>query len=113
MKDKDRPPLGERWAHLRFSVVGPLLAAPPRRRELRRALVELSVRKWIHPGTGQPTRFGLSTIERWYYAARRERLDPVGALRQAARKDSGEHRVVSARPSVFGPAVRNVLSTGK
>ena len=68
----------ERWAHLRFSVVGQLLAAPPGKGELRAAIEELAARTWLHPTTGQPVRFGFSTIERWYYRALGERTDPVG-----------------------------------
>lgn len=97
MDDKNEPPLPRRWAHLRFSVIGTLLAAPPRRSELRRALRELVKREWIHPSTGEPTRFGFSTLERWYYTARRKREDPVAALRKKERRDRGKHRSLSSR----------------
>jgi len=36
----------ERWAHFRFSVIGPLLAAPPDRGELREELEILARKKW-------------------------------------------------------------------
>jgi transposase InsO family protein len=78
----------ERWAHLRFSIVGPLLASPPPK--LADALAELASKDWIHPRTGKPVRFGVSTIERWYYRARAERKDPVGVLRRRVRKDLGQ-----------------------
>ena len=61
-------------------VIGPLLAAPPRAGELRAALLALSSRTWQHPSTRLPVSFGLSTIERWLYAARRASVDPVAAL---------------------------------
>ena len=80
----------ERWAHLRFSIVGPLLASPPAAGELQAEIQRLSRRHWLHPVTGQPTRFGVSTIQRWFYAARAEKLDPVGALRRKVRKDAGQ-----------------------
>ena len=32
----------ERWAHLRFGVIGQLLAAPPRKGELRAAIEALA-----------------------------------------------------------------------
>ena len=35
-----------------------------------RTLATLAARTWRHPISGQDVRFGLSTIERWYYAAR-------------------------------------------
>jgi putative transposase len=80
----------ERWAHLRFSIVGPLLAAPPAHGQLQAELDCLAAKHWVHPVTGQPTRFGVSTIQRWFYAARSEKLDPVGALRRKIRKDAGQ-----------------------
>jgi putative transposase len=84
----------QRWAHLRFSIVGPLLAAPPERGELRAELETLAAKQWLHPVTGQPVRFGLSTIQRWYYTARAEKRDPVGVLRRKIRSDAGQHRSV-------------------
>ena len=80
----------ELWANLRFSIVGPLLAAPPAQGELQGQLEQLAAKHWIHPITGQPTRFGVSTIQRWYYAARAEKIDPVGVLRRKIRKDAGQ-----------------------
>jgi putative transposase len=82
----------ERWARLRFSIVGPLLAAPPAAGELRRELQRLSVKTWRHPLTGAPVRFGFATIERWYYVARNARRDPVGELRRRPRQDAGKPR---------------------
>jgi putative transposase len=83
------PRVHERWAHLRFSVIGQLLAAPPDKGELRVAIEALSQRTWVHPTTGEPVRFGFSTIECWYYRAARERTDPVGVLRRKLRADAG------------------------
>jgi transposase InsO family protein len=85
----------DRWAHLRFSIVGPLLASPPPAGELRAELERLSKRPWRHPMTGAPVTFGVSTIERWYYAARNECRDPVGALKRRIRKDAGTHPSLS------------------
>jgi putative transposase len=92
----------ERWAHLRFSVVGVLLASPPAPGELRAALAALAQRVWLHPLTGQPVQFGVSTIERWYYAARRA-ADPVGVLRRKPRKDSGQQHAIGTE---MGEALR-------
>ena len=61
----------EKWAQFRFSVIGPLLAAPPEAGELKDELHRLSKKKWCHPVTGEWTRFGASTIERWYYLVSR------------------------------------------
>lgn len=78
----------DRWARLRFSIIGSLLAAPPAAGELQVALAALASKTWIHPITQLPIQFGRSTIERWYYAARRA-TDPVGVLRNRLRGDVG------------------------
>lgn len=94
MSDEERPRSHERWAHLRFSVVGGLLASPPASGELRAELERLAEKPWRHPTTGELVRFGLSTIERWYYAARAG-SNPVGVLRRKLRRDSGRSLVIS------------------
>lgn len=85
----DGDTLHARWARLRFAIIGPLLAAPPRRGELKHQLEALAAREWTHPITGRSTRFGYSTIERWYYTAKNASRDPVGVLRRRVRKDAG------------------------
>jgi putative transposase len=100
--EKREPRVHESWAHLRFAVVGRLLAAPPAKGELRAEIDRLAAETWRHPVTGEPVRFGASTIERWYYLARRERHDPVGVLRRKVRKDRG-------RQGAMGEALRQAL----
>jgi transposase InsO family protein len=85
-----------RWARFRFSVIGHLLAAPPRRGELTGAITALAERTWQHPISGAPTRFGFSTIERWYYRALRARGDPVGVLHRKLRIDAGLQPAISS-----------------
>lgn len=85
----------DRWARLRFAIIGPLLAAPPLRGELRQALVRLAQQRWQHPVSGLPVCFSVATLERWYYAARRSR-DPVAALRRRRRDDAGRQRQLSS-----------------
>jgi putative transposase len=85
----------KRWAQFRFSVIGPLLAAPPKTGELTEELKRLALKKWRHPITGQWVQFGASTIERWYYRALREPRDPVGVLARKIRDDSGTHPSLS------------------
>ena len=92
----------ERWARLRFSVIGQLLAAPPATGALRSELEKLAAREWRHPATDAPVRFGLSTIERWYYRALKERHDPVAVLRRKRRQDAGQQ-------AAMGAALRQVL----
>ncbi len=82
------PPIRDRWARLRFAIIGPLLAAPPAPRELQAALAMLAVKSWRHPVSGLDVTFGVSTLERWYYAARRA-ADPVAALKNRLRGDIG------------------------
>ena len=77
------------WARLRFAAIGGLLSSPPAPGELGAELEKLAAKTWRHPNTGEPIRFGLSTLERWYYAAKNERQDPVRALRRRVREDAG------------------------
>lgn len=102
MGEDDKHRVRERWAQLRFAVVAPLLAAPPAPGELHAALTALAAKSWRHPVSGEAVRFGFSTLERWYYAAKRAERDPVGALRARRRTDAGRHRRVS-------PALREAL----
>ena len=78
----------DRWARLRFSIIGALLAAPPAAGELLGALTRLAAQSWRHPVSGLDVRFGVSTLERWYYAARSS-ANPVAALRNRQRDDIG------------------------
>lgn len=93
--DETKETVQDRWARLRFAVVGPLLSAPPAAGELGRELAQLAEKVWVHPVSGEPVRFARSTIERWYYAARAEAKDPVGVLRRRVRSDAGQARGVS------------------
>jgi len=97
-----RPSIHQSWAHLRFSVVGHLLAAPPQRGDLKDELERLAAKKWVHPITGEPRIFGFSTIERWFNEARNAPQDPVSALRRKIRQDSGQQ-------TSMGESVRKAL----
>jgi transposase InsO family protein len=87
----DRGTRQERWARFRFSIIGPLLSAPPESGALLKTLKELSKKQWRDPITGVPVCFGVATIERWFYHARRKQ-DPVGALKTKRRTDAGKPR---------------------
>ena len=80
----------ERWAHFRHAVVGPLLASPPERGELKEELLRLGKAVWRHPISGSHIRYAASTIERWYYLAL-DSVNPVEALLRKIRSDSGTH----------------------
>lgn len=90
MVDEQKSRRHERWAWLRFSIVGPLLSAPPLKGQLRAEIESLASKQWRHPITGQPARFAASTIERWYYSALAAKTDPVASLRRKLRNDSGQ-----------------------
>lgn len=85
----------ERWAEFRFSVVGGLLSSPPRGGQLRTALEELAANTWKHPITGEPVRYGFSTIERWYYSICAESGSGVKALARKVRGDAGDSRILT------------------
>lgn len=73
----------DRWARLRFSIIGPLLAAPPEQGELCKRLQTLAGSRWKHPVNGTMIRFSYATLERWYYLAKGAR-DPVVVLQPPA-----------------------------
>jgi putative transposase len=93
--NEDDLPQRDRWARLRFAIIGPLLAAPPADGDLSAALNALAAKTWRHPFTGLEIRFGVSTLERWYYAAKNA-ADPVQALRNQVRRDIGRFPSLSA-----------------
>ena len=95
MSDDDAVPMRVRWARLRFSIIGPLLASPAGSGELAERLRELSLKRYQHPGTKEVMRFGASTIERWYYDAKDE-ADPIAALSRKVPKHAGTHPGISA-----------------
>jgi len=95
MEQRKREERAELWARLRFSVIASLLASPPRAGELGDEITELSKKIWKHPITGGPVRFGRSTVERWYYRAKRSGTDPVSELLRRVRADAGAQKSLS------------------
>ena len=91
----DDTPMRVRWARLRFSIIGPLLAAPPLSGELSERLRELATKSYQHPTSKLSIRFGASTIERWYYDAK-DQSDPICALERKVPSNAGTHPAVSA-----------------
>jgi transposase InsO family protein len=93
---------GPLWARFRFSVVGALLSSPRPRGDLKTALRDLAAKTWTHPVSGRDVQFSAVTIERWFYAARREKDDPVTVLRRAVRKDCGKVSMPRAMADQLG-----------
>lgn len=95
MNPQDIAPMRVRWARFRFSIIGPLLAAPPEKGMLWNKLQELSQKCYQHPSTKLSIRFSPSTLERWYYDAK-DQTDPIRALERKVPSHAGTHPAVSA-----------------
>lgn len=83
-----------RWARFRFTIIGPLLSAPPDSGCLKKELTELSKKQWKNPITGNPISFSVSTLERWFYLAKSSN-DPIQTLRVKRRIDAHVSRKLS------------------
>jgi len=94
MSHDEQTPARLRWARLRFSIIGQLLASPPEPGEVARRIGELAAHTWRHPTTGETIRFSRKTIERMYYAARGD-PDPLRALERKVPKHAGTHPSIS------------------
>jgi len=96
MKDDRDTSTRLRWARLRFSIIGPLLAAPPEHGDLHTQITGLAARPYRHPTTGETVHFGASTVERWLYLARAA-ADPVAALARKVPSHAGTHLTMPAK----------------
>src|SRR5271165_3522566 len=94
-EDDDASPGRLRWARMRFSVIGQLLASPPEPGDLAGRIAELADKTWRHPTSGAAIRLSPKTIERMYYLARSEN-DPVGALARKVPKHAGTRPSITA-----------------
>ena len=82
-------PMWQRWARFRFSVIGELLACPPEKGQLQKAIKRLAGKNYQHPtDIDRRIALGASTIERWYYKAKAA-SDPISALGRKIRADAG------------------------
>lgn len=79
----------EAVALFRAGVIGALARSELSRGELAAEIRKLADRRWRSPGRRATKQFGISTLERWYYAYRRGGL---AALRPDARSDRGRAR---------------------
>lgn len=94
MNDQDVKYRARRQAELRYAVVSGLLVSPPEEGALQQALADLSAKRWRDPVSSCHKTFGVSTIERWYYAAR-DAADPIAALMRRPRSDLGRSKAMS------------------
>ena len=95
MSSNHTPSKREVRARLRFSIIGALLAAPPAKGQAITELRALASKTWRDPATGLDLRFGASTLERWFYAARRA-SDPLASLTDSLRPYAGRFTSLSA-----------------
>lgn len=95
MNEKSRGKLTD-WAQLRFSIIGGLLASPPKKGDLQKKFKCLASHCYPHPTEDKLVKFGVSTIERWYYQALGSE-DPIQALGRKVRKDAGHQTAMSPR----------------
>ncbi len=79
----------EAVALFRAQIIGALTRRELGRGELAAELRTLAKRTYRPPGRRATKQYGVSTVERWYYAYRRDGLD---ALRPDARSDRGRAR---------------------
>lgn len=93
--DDTSAPARLKWARLRFSIVGSLLASPPEPGELAGRIAELAAKRWKHPTTGEELRYSVKTIERMYYAIRKDD-DPIRTLERKVPSHAGTHPSVTA-----------------
>src|SRR5882757_63329 len=103
MNQEEQAPARLRWARLRFSIIGQLLASPPEPGDVGNRIGELAAKSWKHPTTGETIRFSDKTVERMYYLARDD-PDPLRALERKVPKHAGTHRSVSP---ALGVALEN------
>jgi putative transposase len=88
MTQTPKNPTNDDWVRFRFSIVGSLFSSPPARGELKTAIRALAEKTWCHPVTDRSAQFAVSSIERWYYAARRD--NPLRTLNRVVRADCGK-----------------------
>src|ERR1700678_2780205 len=84
----------EATAIFRNEIVGALCRRELSRGELREALVKLSMQRFRPPGAAHTRTFSVPTLERWYYACRKQGL---AGLKSKSRKDKGRAKRLPAQ----------------
>lgn len=88
-----------RWGEFRFSVIGQLLASPPE--NLQEEIAKLAAKTWTHPITRVARKFSFCSIERWYYTAQKNNINPVEGLQKKTRSDKGNGRAITEEVKSF------------
>jgi transposase InsO family protein len=84
---------GEEIAVFRAGIIGSLAHADLQRGDLKRHFEALSKQKFRPPQSDRTRTYGVSTLQRWYYAYKKGGLD---ALRPKRRADRGHGRELSS-----------------
>ena len=93
----------EAVAIFRAEVIGALTRRELSPGELREALAELADKRWRPPGSDHTRRFGVSTLERWYYAYRERGIE---GLTPKPRSDRGRARDLTPEQRALLLAIR-------
>src|SRR5580658_4847035 len=87
MARDDDTPTRVRWARLRFSIIGPLLASPAEGGDLKRRIEELALRSWKHPQTGD----AIAALARKVHARAGTHPSVLAPLAEAIARQHAEH----------------------
>ena len=97
MTQEKQSPLtpSERMGQFRLKIIGGLLASPPKKGDLNKQLQNLAQKPWLHPFSGENVHYAASTMERWYYKARKEKDSILSTLRTQPRNDKGDCKSIN------------------
>jgi transposase InsO family protein len=95
MSKKSRLDRMREMASFRLQVIGNLLSETLEQGELQAGLKALSQKSWNHPKKGPGTKIAFSTLESWYYDAKKNPNNLAETLANQVRADLGVHRVLN------------------
>ena len=85
----------EHMGQFRLKIIGSLLASPPEKGDLNHQLLQLARKPWLHPLTGETVYYAASTMERWYYKSKKEKISLLKTLRNRQRNDKGNCKALN------------------
>jgi putative transposase len=95
MSKKSRLDRRREMASFRQNAIGNLLSETLEQGELKAGLEALSNKVWNHPKKGPGTKIAFSTLESWYYDAKKNPTNLADTLADQIRADLGVHRVLN------------------